>query len=291
MGQTTPNIGIYIPDAGETNYDASFEAGMNNIDAHDHSGGPNKGVPLSSSGLADGSVTKEKLATDVVTSGEGLAIDGGNPNAIIADGILNSLFKIGSNGVLCRTAAGTANARTITGTSNEIVVTNGDGVSGNPTIGIADTVLSSTQPAFYAFLATDATNVTGNGTIYTILCDDVQKNQPSGTPPYTAGTGLFAAPVTGTYLLIGKVRIKDFAGATGFQMRISTTGQLFVGPEDVPVATAAGFYSMSFMCIAPMTATDTASLQVQVTGLAGDTVDVDADANDAVTFFAGYLLF
>jgi len=91
--------------------------------------------------------------------------------------------------------------------------------------------------------------------------------------------------------LIGKVRIKDFAGATGFQMRISTTGQLFVGPEDVPVATAAGFYSMSFMCIAPMTATDTASLQVQVTGLAGDTVDVDADANDAVTFFAGYLLF
>lgn len=136
MGQTTPNMGIYIPDAGETNYDASFEAGMNNVDAHDHSGGPNKGVPLSSAGLADGSVTKEKLATDVVTSGEGLEIDGANPNALKAAGLLNSLFKVGSNGVLCRTAASTAAARTITGTANQITVTNGDGVSGNPTLSL-----------------------------------------------------------------------------------------------------------------------------------------------------------
>lgn len=136
MGQTTPNMGIYVPDAGETNYDASFEAGMNNIDAHDHSGGPNKGVPLSSSGIADGSITKEKLATDVVTAGEGLAIDGGNPNALIADGLLNSLYKVASNGVLCRTAAGTATPRTITGTANQVTVTNGDGVSGNPTLSL-----------------------------------------------------------------------------------------------------------------------------------------------------------
>jgi len=149
MGQTTPNMGIYIPDAGETNYDASFESGMNNVDAHDHSGGPNKGVPLSSSGLADGSVTKEKLATDVVTAGEGLAIDGSNPNAIIADGLLNSLYKIASNGVLCRTAAGTANARTITGTANQVTVTNGDGVSGNPTLSLPIGTATSWTPQVF----------------------------------------------------------------------------------------------------------------------------------------------
>jgi NOL1/NOP2/fmu family ribosome biogenesis protein len=31
MGQVTPNMGIYIPAAGETNYDASFAAGMINV--------------------------------------------------------------------------------------------------------------------------------------------------------------------------------------------------------------------------------------------------------------------
>jgi hypothetical protein len=40
----------------------------------------------------------------------------------------------GSNGLVARTASGSASARTITGTANQLTVTNGDGVSGNPTI-------------------------------------------------------------------------------------------------------------------------------------------------------------
>lgn len=134
MGQITANMGIYIPDAGETNYDQSFAAGMNNIDVHDHSGGPNKGVPLSASALQDGSVTKTKLNADVVSPGEGLAIDLANPNALKADGLLNSLYKLAVNGFLVRTGAGTSAARTITGRANEIGVNNGDGVAGNPEI-------------------------------------------------------------------------------------------------------------------------------------------------------------
>lgn len=136
MGTTTSNIGIYSPDPGETNYDAAFLQGLQNIDAHDHSGATNKGVPISTAGISNASVTKEKLATDVVTSGEGLAIDGANPNALKADGLLNSLYKVSSNGILCRTAANTATPRTLTGTSNQITVTNGDGVSGNPTVSL-----------------------------------------------------------------------------------------------------------------------------------------------------------
>lgn len=45
----------------------------------------------------------------------------------------------GANGVMVRTALNTTTARTVTGTSNEITVTNGDGVSGNPTLAIAST--------------------------------------------------------------------------------------------------------------------------------------------------------
>lgn len=52
------------------------------------------------------------------------------------DGDLDALAAISSTGLLARTGAGTASVRTITGTANHITVTNGDGVSGNPTIDI-----------------------------------------------------------------------------------------------------------------------------------------------------------
>ena len=44
----------------------------------------------------------------------------------------------GGNGILVKDGSNTASARTITGTSDEIDVADGDGVSGNPTIGISD---------------------------------------------------------------------------------------------------------------------------------------------------------
>ena len=43
---------------------------------------------------------------------------------------------MGSTGIAVRTAADTWAQRTVTGTSNEVDVSNGDGVSGNPTIGL-----------------------------------------------------------------------------------------------------------------------------------------------------------
>jgi hypothetical protein len=42
----------------------------------------------------------------------------------------------GANGIMARTALNTTTARTITGTANRITVTNGDGVSGNPTLDV-----------------------------------------------------------------------------------------------------------------------------------------------------------
>jgi hypothetical protein len=56
------------------------------------------------------------------------------------DADLTSLAGNSTNGVLAHTASGTITARTITGTSNEITVTNGDGVSGAPTISLPSTL-------------------------------------------------------------------------------------------------------------------------------------------------------
>lgn len=57
MGTTTPNISIYVPAAGETNYDQAFLAGMLNVDAHNHTGGPDNGVILGNASLATPYVT------------------------------------------------------------------------------------------------------------------------------------------------------------------------------------------------------------------------------------------
>lgn len=53
---------------------------------------------------------------------------------------LTSLASLGTNGIITRTAANTVTARTITGTTNLITVTNGNGVSGNPTLTVGSNV-------------------------------------------------------------------------------------------------------------------------------------------------------
>jgi hypothetical protein len=135
MGTTTPNMSIYIPADGETNYGTSFSNGMLNVDAHDHSGAPDNGVPLSASGLAAGSVTRDKLNANVF----GIGVQPDVNNAIEVAGVLKPIFQLGSNGLIARTSGSTAAARTITGTANQITVADGDGVSGNPTLSFPTT--------------------------------------------------------------------------------------------------------------------------------------------------------
>lgn len=52
------------------------------------------------------------------------------------DADLDALAGLASNGLIARTGAGTASVRTIMGTANEIIVTNGDGIAGNPVLSL-----------------------------------------------------------------------------------------------------------------------------------------------------------
>lgn len=56
------------------------------------------------------------------------------------DPTLEALALYNTNGLMTQTAADTFTGRTLTGTANEITVTNGSGVSGNPTISIPSAV-------------------------------------------------------------------------------------------------------------------------------------------------------
>ena len=76
-----------------------------------------------------------------VTNGNGVS---GNPTLALAND-LSALEGLSSTGLAARTETDTWAQRTITGTSNKIDVTNGDGVSGNPTLTISSTYVGQTS--------------------------------------------------------------------------------------------------------------------------------------------------
>lgn len=63
----------------------------------------------------------------------------GNPTPVFAND-LGALEALSSTGLAVRTASDTWAQRTLTGTSNEVAVSNGDGVSGNPTISLPSAI-------------------------------------------------------------------------------------------------------------------------------------------------------
>lgn len=62
-----------------------------------------------------------------------------NLGAQVQDAKLDAIISNATNAVLCQTGASTIVGRTLTGTSNRIDITNGDGVSGNPTFTVSST--------------------------------------------------------------------------------------------------------------------------------------------------------
>lgn len=82
------------------------------------------------------------------------------------DAELQAISGLAANGLVTRTSSSTAAARTITGTTNVITVTNGDGVSGNPTLTTGSLVArTDTAQAFTAAQRGSISTLTDGATI------------------------------------------------------------------------------------------------------------------------------
>lgn len=89
----------------------------------------------------EGTPLTQRTTVNFVGAGLTATDDAGNSRTNISvDATLNALAEFNSNGLVTQTSADTFAARTITGTSNEVAVNNGDGVSGNPTISLPATI-------------------------------------------------------------------------------------------------------------------------------------------------------
>jgi len=204
----------------------------------------------------------------IAVSGVGLSITNGsgvlgNPTISLGGQVL-ALANLSANGLMTITTGGGLGATSIQGTASQIVVTNGNGVSGSPTIGIAS---NPTLPGLAGVLlpagsSADRSVAPVNGilrynTDFQVL--EAYLNgawatlaSGSGVTSIITGTGLTGGPITST----GTISIANTAVTAGSytaaNITVNAQGQITAATSNSSLVTS---FSAGSTGLTPATAT------------------------------------
>lgn len=137
-------------------------------------------------------ITDTGITTTIAKSGNGVQVSAagaltaiGTGSIVPTDATLVALAAYNTNGLLTQTAADTFAGRTITGTADQVVVSNGSGVSGNPTLSLPQSIATTSSPTFAGetisatrpTLSVTFTGTTGKGRLASALANLIEMTQ------------------------------------------------------------------------------------------------------------------
>jgi len=188
-----------------------------------------------------------------VTTSTGMTVSGGVTQTVTDNGTfalvlspeLQGLSALAVTGIVTRTAAGTYVSRTIAGTAGDIVVANGDGVSGNPTLSLA-TVGTPVSNGFLKITTDTKGRVTGTTAVttadVTTLVDGTYVNISGDT--MASGANL---TFTGGGEILGLPAMPSDPTSAASKAYVDATAQGLATKDSVRVATTGpGTLSSSF---------------------------------------------
>jgi hypothetical protein len=181
----------------------------------------------------------------------------------------NNILNLHSIGIQSLDSSGVSHGRTLQ-VSNGLTISNADGSSGNPTLGLTAEGAS--------LLYSGASNVTGDGTEYTIPFNYYLSPTNSN---YDTSTGIYTFPTTGWYnigvaiavsgLLVGHTELKLIG-------RYNTGDSLSYQCSPFPISTAGGVLAFSATGVTYQLAGATTKAVLKVSG-STKTVNLVAYAN------------
>lgn len=155
----------------------------------------------------------------------------------------------------------------------------------------AGSILYPGQPTFCAYLTSQLTDVTGDGTVYGPVVFGSELFDLNSD--YNTGTGNFVAPVSGRYLFTTSLDMRQLGAAhTIILVQIVTSNRTYnvLDTNSAIRDTANNIIRMGGHIFADMDASDTAYVQLTVSN-STKTVDIFGDASGAVfSHFSGTLL-
>jgi hypothetical protein len=142
------------------------------------------------------------------------------------------------------------------------------------------------RPLVSAYVGTTVTNVTGDGTTYTIIFNTEIKDQNAN---YNNSTGVFTAPSTGMYLVNLNVLVAEIGSAhLQLEVNIVTSNRTYQIHNKNPYSvSSSGFCNWPGCAIVDMDASDTLTVTVKVTS---GTKVVDVYGGSVYTYLMIYLL-